>query len=268
MTAVLSTIVFILAAIVMQLYWNKDHYFAMMRAKASFLGPIAIVCVITLISWGIEYCKNRKYIEKRFNFSLLDVAVALFAVSATVTWLMSPVPKKAFTGELGMMCGSVLYITGAVVYFIVSRNVRPNKWVLALFMGTWAVIFLWTILNRFGIDFFGLHENMKPGEEGFYLASFGNTNAGSDCFCLMLPIGIILYLFAGNARALKWLRLFIVLGMCAGLCLQTEGFLFGMLFLLLFLRGELLSASHHSVLCRSGTVQKCTAASGVVLTIG
>lgn len=98
-TAALSTIVFFLVAIAMQLYWNKDHYFAMMRAKASFLGPIAIACGITLIAWGIEYLRNRKYMEKRFDFSLLDAAVALFAVSATVTWLMSPVPKKAFTGE-------------------------------------------------------------------------------------------------------------------------------------------------------------------------
>lgn len=234
-TTALSTIVFILAAIGMQLYWNKDHYFAMMRAKALFLLPIALVCIITLIVWGIEYSKNRKYMEKRCSFSLLDAAVALYAVSALVTVLLSPIPSKAFNGEMGMMCGSFLYITGALIYFIVSRNMRPTKWVTATLLGVWAVIFLWSILNQMGIDLFDLHKNMLPNEVRGYLASFGNTNAGSDCFCLILPVGIILYMFAGNEKLIKWLRLFIVMGAFAGLCLQTEGILFGMMFLVPFL---------------------------------
>lgn len=234
-TTVLSTIVFILATVAMQLYWNEDKYFAMMRAKALCLIPIAIVCLITLIVWGIEYCRNRRYIERRCNFSLLDAAVALFAVSAIVTWLISPIPQKAFSGELGMRCGSFLFITGTVIYFIVSRNMRPAKWVIALLMGVWAVIFLWTILNQMGVDLFGMHQNMQPSEVRMYTASFGNTNAGSDCFCLLLPIGMIMYLYSDNTKLTGWLRLYIALGICGILFLRTEGALFGIMFIMPFL---------------------------------
>lgn len=242
-TTAMSVVVFLLSTVAMQLYWNKDHYFAMMKAKGSFVAIITIACMLTFLTLGIERWSRRGYNIKRGDnikkgvsgFSLLDWAVLLFGVSAIIVCLICPSPAKAFTGELGMMCGTLLYVTGTMVYFIVSRFMRPDKWILSLMMFVWAVIFLWAVLNQLGIDFFGLHENMRPGDIKMYIATIGNVNAAADSFCLTIPIGMVLYLFAEGKRLSRMLGLYVVLGLAAICFSHSEGSIFGMMFFIPFL---------------------------------
>lgn len=227
-TSYFAGFTFLLATVALQLYVNKDYYFAMNRAKCSFTMIVLIGAVLTFIVWGVERLFRKDLFIKQ-RITLLDWCVLVFGLSSLITCVLSKDPVFAFVGTKGMFVGGFTYLTGMLMYFVVSRNMVANKVYIGILLAGWGVIFLWTVLNQCGVDFHGMHENMKPGDVPGYVASMGNSNSASDAFAVILGLCGI---FAVYNR--KFSRLICAVGVMAVMSIGNEGVLIGLVAMMTF----------------------------------
>jgi len=227
-TSYFAGFTFLLAAVALQLYYNKDYYFAMNRAKCSFTMIVLIGAALTFIVGGVEHhFRKHKFVKQRMT--LLDWSVLVFGVSSLVTCVLAKDPVFAFVGTKGMFVGGFTYMTGMLMYFVVSRNMVANKLNIGILLAGWGLIFLWTVMNQCGVDYHGMHENMKPGDVPGYVASMGNSNSASDAFAGILGLCGI---FAVYNR--KFSRLICAVGVIAVMSIGNEGVLIGLVAMMTF----------------------------------
>lgn len=225
LTGFFSALTFLLAAVALQLYFNKDYYFAMNRAKCSFTMIVLIGAVITALVRPVESIWKKQDKQKMI---LLDWCVLIFGCSSIITCVLSQAPELTLVGTKGMFVGAFTYFTGMLVYFVVSRNMIPYKWIMGVLIACWTIIIMWTIVNRCGKDLFGMHENMRPGDLWRYVSSMGNINSASDAFATIVPFVVILWLMAcGKSRCLYAAVCYI--GFLAICSLNCEGVYIGLL---------------------------------------
>lgn len=227
-TSFFAGFTFLLAAVALQLYYNKDYYFAMNRAKCSFTMIVLIGAVLTLIVWGVEHhFRKHKFVKQRMT--LLDWIVLGFGLSSLVTCILAKDPVFAFVGTKGMFVGGFTYLTGMLMYFVVSRNMVANKLNIGILVAGWGVIFLWTVLNQCGIDFHGMHDNIAPDGRYSFVSSMGNANSACVVFATILGLFAVYTVYGFKNYA--WIS---GLGLMAALSLGNEGVLIGLVALITF----------------------------------
>lgn len=227
-TSYFAGFTFLLATVALQLYVNKDYYFAMNRAKCSFTMIVLIGAILTFVVWGIERLSRKNMFIKQ-KMTLLDWCVLVFGLSSIVTCILSKDPVFAFVGTKGMFVGGFTYLTGMLIYFVVSRNMVVNKLNIGILLAGWVVIFLWTVLNQCGVDYHGMHENINPEAIRGYAASMGNCNSASDAFAAMIGLCSV---FAVYNK--KFLGLLCAVGLIATLSIGNEGVLIGLVAMMIF----------------------------------
>lgn len=227
----LAALTFLLATVVMQLYFNKDHYFAMTKAKGSFTMIVFIAAVAALLAGFVERLKKRQEWQK---MTLLDWCILVFGCSSMVTCVLSKAPDLTLVGSKGMYVGAFTYVAGMITYFAVSRNLTADRRITAAVLAAWAVIFIWTIANQCGTDVFGMHENMQPGTQWTFVASMGNINSASTAFATVIPFAVMLLFFAYGESRRYLLAAFCAAGFLATYMLDCEGMLIGFLVMMPF----------------------------------
>ena len=230
-TGFFAALTFILAAVVLQLYFNKDYYFAMNRAKCSFTMIVLIGAVITAIIRPIERIWTK---QEKQKMTLLDWCVLIFGCSSIVTCLLSQAPELTLVGTKGMFVGAFTYFTGMLLYFVVSRNMIPTNWIVGVMYCAWTVIFIWTIVNRCGVDLFGMHENIKPGDKWIYVSSMGNANSACDAFAALVPFVMLLVIMTTSSAVKFILYIVCFVGLLASFTLPSDGAYIGFLVILPF----------------------------------
>lgn len=224
-TGWLAAITFILAAVALQLYFNKDHYFAMNRAKCSFTMIVLIGAMITVIARPVERIWTK---QEKQRMTLLDWCVLVFGCSSLVTCLLSQDPALTLVGTKGMFVGAFSYFTGMLVYFVVSRNMIPQKWIVGVLVAGWTLIFVWTIINQCGQDVFGMHQNMKPDDLWRYVSSMGNSNSASVAFAAIVPFIVMLLVLTQENVKRSILIVICLVALLAVCSLDSEGVVIGL----------------------------------------
>lgn len=230
-TGWLAAITFILAAVALQLYFNKDHYFAMNRAKCSFTMFVLIAAVIAVIARPIERIRVK---PERQRMTLLDWCVLVFGFSSLVTCLLSKAPELTLVGTKGMFVGAFTYFTGMLAYFVISRSMIPSRRIVGLLVGAWTVIFLWTVVNQCGKDVFGMHQNMKPEDLLRFVSSMGNSNSACVSFAAMVPFAAMLMIMTGEQSRRYLLAAVCMIGFLAVYSLNGDGVIIGILAMMPF----------------------------------
>lgn len=243
-TGYLAALTFLLASVALQLYFNKDHYFAMNRAKCSFTMIVLIGAVITALARPIERIWTR---QEKQRMTLLDWCVLVFGCSSMVTCILSQAPELTLVGTKGMFVGAFTYFTGMLVYFVVSRNMIPDKWIVGTLVAAWALIFIWTIVNQCGTDVFKMHQNMRPGDQWIYISSMGNNNSAGDAFASILPFAVILLTLTYGDTKRFMLTTICFLGFLATYMSNSEGAYIGFLVMMPFAAITLLSDIRRSI---------------------
>ncbi len=230
-TGYLAALTFLLAAVALQLYFNKDYYFAMNRAKCSFTMIVLMGAVLTALVRPIERIWTR---QEKQKMTLLDWSVLAFGCFSLVTCCLSKYIDLTFIGSKGMFVGAFSYFTGMLVYFVVSRNLMPKKWLVWTLTAGWALIFGWTLLNQCGVDFFGMHNGIKPGDAIVYVSSLGNVNSASVAFAALVPFVVLLSVFGADFMNRRLMLAVSLLGLMASYTLGSEGVLIGLLAMMPF----------------------------------
>lgn len=237
-TGYIAALTFILAAVALQLYFNKDHYFAMNRAKCSFTMIVLIGALVTALVRPIERFRTK---QEKQKMTLLDWCVLVFGCSSIITCVLSQAPELTLVGTKGMFVGAFSYFTGMLVYFVVSRNMIPNNWVVYILALCWGAIFVWTIINQCGTDVFGMHENMRPADFQFYVSSMGNSNSASVAFATVIPFVVIMTVFGAAFLNRQLLLAVSFIGLIASFSIGCEGVMIGLLAMMPFVAVTALS---------------------------
>ncbi|MGN1167435.1 MAG: O-antigen ligase family protein [Lachnospiraceae bacterium] len=169
----------------------ENAYFNMLQAKghiyivgaALYLLSIAFLCVIKK---SVKDCLPGK--------SVLDWSVFLLGITALLSCLLSEDMKASFWGSNGWWVGAFVFLTFALFYQVLSKNLQLNQniWLPVLIVNMF--IFVMGILHSARIDVLSLHENIYPKQYYWYISTIGNTNWYVGYLCLIIPLVLVFYL--------------------------------------------------------------------------
>lgn len=196
--------------IFLPLYY-ENGYFNTLAAKAhgfwaiSGITMIAFACIYLMQLIMGDFPKISFAMIKK-HLTPIDLAVAVFGISALLSWLLSDYGMSAFTGDQGWFMGAGTLIALSVTYFIVSRNApyTKNLWVYLAIAAT--IVFGLAFLNGLDIDPLGLHQKLIEKEHFEYISTIGNVNSYSGYVSLLLPPLSMIYIVEER----KWLKIWLV----------------------------------------------------------
>lgn len=193
--------------------------------KSKVLFPIMVISLSLIFV-------NRKRIS-----GLLDLAVLLYLLSSIISTFHSESPAGSFWGYWGC-CGTWGHICAAALYLSFSGGYHRKAIPLRPVLFVWSLIYIWVILNLFGVNVFHLYDNPNiiAGES---FASLGHTNTTATFFCMTLPFTAVCFSLAGKTcdKVLSGTGLFLGLLAAFGLCADVMwyGFLLVSVFIIPFL---------------------------------
>ncbi len=121
-------------------------------------------------------------------------------------------PAESFYGTDARMLGALVFLLCAAVYVILGKYLQPGIWIAWIFLISNGLVLLLGILQFWGVNVFHLWDNMDPGQMGSFLTTIGNINACSSYYCMILPIGMVLYYLSETLFSKAIYGAFLVLG--------------------------------------------------------
>ncbi|MDR0963637.1 MAG: O-antigen ligase family protein, partial [Clostridium sp.] len=115
--------------------------------------------------------KNIAISNEKCALSLTDIGAIVFGVSVLLSYLLSANRQEALWGATGWYMGCITQLSLVGLYFLISRFWKVSPWMIALFLPVSALVFLFGLLNRFGIDPLSMDIN-NPA----YISTIGNIN--------------------------------------------------------------------------------------------
>lgn len=194
------------------LFYN-DRYFDMGEAKYQFVKYFSMVvmgiALLLVIVWLVMK-ERRKY--GRRDFSLTDIFVSAYAVVTILSYLATPYKDVAFWGYSGWYMGLASQILFILIYYLISRFLSWNQFLLLPMLVSSALVFLFAVLQRFGIDILGMYEGVSESQIILFLSTLGQATWFSSYLCLMFPVGLFLYWHVEKAAYRAVMAVYVCLG--------------------------------------------------------
>ncbi|MCR5421061.1 MAG: O-antigen ligase family protein [Lachnospiraceae bacterium] len=169
------------------------------------------------------------------NLSVLDWFVIAFAIASFLSFLFSPsrtneyptfflfksaeetsVVNLPWEGYNGWNMGLRSQLMFAAIYFLTSRLFLKSwkKDLLYIILSTSSIVFFLGILHRFHIDPLGLYEGLSEYYISKFLSTLGQATWYSSFMMVILPIGMVFYMFNDNKKSVSniLLTIYISLG--------------------------------------------------------
>lgn len=125
-------------------------------------------------------------------FSIMDICVLLYGLSAVVSALCSSYDVTAWTGYQDWYMGAISQLLFVGIYFFVSRAYRGNGWPIYLWEAAFFVVTILGFSSRFGCDPLGLMKGFNSGdwEYSHLISTLGNINwsCGYCSVALAMPV--------------------------------------------------------------------------------
>lgn len=235
----ISALYYILIILVMPFYY-ENGYFNMTEAKARFLwisGGILLLAVlvsyiVSIISEIFQhgYADVLKRLFKRKikkRFSILDIFMLLFLCSTICSGFVSKTPKESFWGSSGWFMGILTIGILVSMYFIVSRNIKFDRYMITAAIVSSTILYIMGICNSFHIDVFGLHQEIS-NDFYSYISTIGNVNWYVGYLSMMFPMGCLLYLICNKSSLKLLMLLYVNLGFYNVIICRSDGIILGL----------------------------------------
>lgn len=228
--------------------YYQNNYVDIGTAKYLFFRLVTLVMLSYLIV--AQICKYFFEVKKeviKFHLSVMDQIILIYAVTAIVSWGMSPFRVEGWIGSDGWYMGLLSQIMFVGIYFVMSRFGIDEKWPLWIIGCSSFIVFLLGYLNRFDIDPLGMYAG--PDQKKGYLSVIGQANLYSNYVCMVLAFMMGIYIIVDWSRVKKGrsirvlLSVLLFLGFGSGITQSSDSFYLGMgvtfLFFLWFAMGDL-----------------------------
>ncbi|MBR3816627.1 MAG: O-antigen ligase family protein [Clostridia bacterium] len=202
-----------------------DKYFNITISKFLYFA------IISAMTFALSYTFRPENELKAANTSnrAMDIAVGGFLISSVISTLFSPYIGDAFLGSSGRCMGLCFVLVVAGLYRTLSRHYEIKKAELYGYMGAFAVVAFIAFLQFFGVNVFGLYNNISEATKEAYYSTIGNINVVSSYICLCLPF--IMFAFCSVRGSVKRLLLFALCfcGFCFMVIVNSDSGYIGML---------------------------------------
>lgn len=179
-------------------WFCTDGFFKIRHDRYGFFLATA---AILLLFWGITILAgDRKDSIGKLNVT--DWAMLGFLLVCGLSTIFAIDPKAALHGSLGRNNGLLLMAAYVGVYFVVSRNGRPDSAVFAALGVISAFVSLVAVLNFFSLDPLNMVKVLSPSDQKIFFSTIGNKNLLSGYLCVTIPV--LMVLFVEDSRL--WLR--------------------------------------------------------------
>lgn len=218
----------------------QDKLYNILTAKRLFYyrwtSVFVFVGIIILIILQFE---KHEGISLPKKIDPIPICCLLLCVASVVCVLTNDYPWKNFYEGGNRKFGEMLLVLGAISILLIGKHMKWNSNIIKCYLIGAGLVFLLEDLNAFLIDPLQMFEKMSDKSiMHAYVATIGNVNYSSAFNCVMLPLGIFLYLKSSDIRSKIIYGVVLVLGF-AGIiaCVSDSGMVtvLCMLFLLFFL---------------------------------
>ncbi len=223
--------------------YYQDAYFNISDAKKNFFvisacGLIGLSILFTFLErllnlrqkmlvkgfFSIIVKEWRNYFSK---FSLSSWFVAFFLLAVFISTVFSVDPMESFWGTDGRKLGSGLFLLCICVYIILGKYLKPGIWMAWTVLIANSILFGLLIFQFFGKDILHMWDGMLSNEYGVYLTTIGNTNACASYFCMILPVGMVLYYCSKTIFSKTIYGVFLIVGFYASYATNTDSWIVG-----------------------------------------
>ena len=186
----------------------RNNYINIMESKWGFFSVTTILAVIvaaisTVVLLISHYQDVKKDSLKAWlkTFSVTDWCMILLMFSVLISWAACPYKSEAWDGSAGKMAGVFFYLVLIMAYFVVSRYLKYDQWILLVYIIVNFLVFGLAILNHFMIDPLGMYENLVESNYWMFITTMGNINVLAGYFCVFVPVTMVLFCFCETLQS-------------------------------------------------------------------
>ena len=179
-----------------------DKYFNITLSKFLYFA------FISALSFALSYTfrpENEIKVKSTENRKM-DIAVIGFLASSVISTVFSAYPGDALFGSSGRCMGLCFVLVVAGLYRTLSRHYEIKRAELYGWIGAFSIVGFVAFLQFFGVNVFGLYNNISEATKAAYYSTIGNINVVSSYICLCLPF--VMYGFCSVKGAFKRAVLF------------------------------------------------------------
>ncbi len=199
MTWLVKAYVFLMLA-VYPLYF-QDKYYDMSDAKWLFYKNVSAFFILASVIVLIWYTgcfiagkKTKEFFKNAYkNITVTDWFVFAYLIVCCISTLITPYRLFVIWGYDGWYMGFIAQVSFVLVYFLVSRFWRWDKFQLLIFLAAAFLVFFLGVIMRFRIDPMGMYEGLNEYNIQHFLSTLGQTTWYSSYMCIICPLGLIAY---------------------------------------------------------------------------
>lgn len=177
--------------------YYQDKYFNMGEAKWIFFRNITAIFAVLFLGMLVWYLvESLDHIDKLFsksNFIMTDYFAIGYMIVSIISTIVTPYKDHVIWGYNGWYMGLIAQICFVVIYFLISRLWRFNKYLVAIYLGAAFIVFFLGVIMRFRIDPLGMYEGLSEEYIRDFISTMGQTTWYSSYMCLLIPLGLIAY---------------------------------------------------------------------------
>lgn len=159
---------------------TSSKYGFFLTASISYLVMLAVVAL-----FGAR--------PKLGKLSITDIGMLLFGVAHIFAWCVTDDKYNAFTGEDSRHMGLLVYLLYVVIYFCITRFLVYSQNYTYVFASACYLYYLMSVMQYFGVDFFGTHKEIGEVSSRYFMATVGNVNFCSAFAASSLGFFSLLY---------------------------------------------------------------------------
>lgn len=220
----------------------RNNYINIMESKWLFFSISTIIAVVVAIISTIliaakyyDDVKPESFKSWIKTFSVTDWCVIGLIVSAFLSWLFCGYKLESWDGSAGKMAGLYFYLILFMAYFLVSRFLKYDQWILFVYICANFIVFGLAILNHFMIDPLSMYVNLVEDNYWMFITTMGNINVLAGYFCVFVPVTMVLFCFCTTRNSKIIYGIFMTVSFMGLICANGDAGIIGIGVAFLFL---------------------------------
>lgn len=229
----------------------QNNYIDISSAKLSFfrvcvIGLFLFIVVFAALDWlqrfkeemlvNSRVPQNKKTEKQRVTEVIREYLsgvsipawfAVVFVVGICIATIFSINPLESWQGKEGRKLGAMVWLLCVAMYMMLSKYLRPGKWMIWTFLVSNILVCILAILNFWAIDPLGMYENLMEAQHAMFISTIGNVNACASYLCMVLPAGMVLYFLCKDRKLQVITGIFLVLGFWTCYCTKSQSWLLG-----------------------------------------
>lgn len=171
----------------------QDAFFNIAQAKRGiYIWSTAVFAVLMLMLSMYSAIGCIKNHEKN-KHDIIDFLMLMLIASWGIGMFFAINPKESFLGEYNKCTGLIMYVTGIVAMYYISKYLHWKVELVWSILFATTVVYILQILNRFNIDPLGMYNEIADDQRRAYLSTLGHGNYNAAYNCLTIVIIMVFF---------------------------------------------------------------------------